>query len=69
MKGFVDDIEELTEDNKDFRRVLYIGQKIGSLPCFFARMGVPPRIGLRETLNNSWQWLARTAGAGARRGS
>jgi len=28
MKGFVDDIEELTEDNKDFRRVLYTGQKL-----------------------------------------
>ena len=25
MKGFVDDIEELTEDNHDFRRVLYTG--------------------------------------------
>lgn len=26
MKGFVDDIEKLTEDNDDFRRVLYTGQ-------------------------------------------
>jgi mannose-6-phosphate isomerase-like protein (cupin superfamily) len=26
MKGFVEDIEELTEDNKDFRRVLYTGK-------------------------------------------
>ncbi len=25
MNGFVDDIEELTEENKDFRRVLYTG--------------------------------------------
>lgn len=25
MKGFVDDIEELTEENADFRRVLYTG--------------------------------------------
>jgi len=25
MKGFVDDIEKLTEDNDDFRRVLYTG--------------------------------------------
>jgi mannose-6-phosphate isomerase-like protein (cupin superfamily) len=28
MNGFVDDIEELTEDNKDFRRVLYTGHKL-----------------------------------------
>ena len=26
MKGFVEDIEELTEGNKDFRRVLYTGK-------------------------------------------
>jgi mannose-6-phosphate isomerase-like protein (cupin superfamily) len=28
MKGFVDDIEDLTESNKDFRRVLYTGQHV-----------------------------------------
>jgi mannose-6-phosphate isomerase-like protein (cupin superfamily) len=28
MKGFVGDIEELTEDNKDFRRVLYTGKHL-----------------------------------------
>ncbi|MGD9804335.1 MAG: cupin domain-containing protein [Hyphomicrobiaceae bacterium] len=28
MKGFVDDIENLTEENTDFRRVLYTGQKL-----------------------------------------
>jgi hypothetical protein len=28
MKGFVDDIEDLTEQNSDFRRVLYTGQKL-----------------------------------------
>jgi mannose-6-phosphate isomerase-like protein (cupin superfamily) len=28
MKGFVDDIEELTESNKDFRRVLYTGKNL-----------------------------------------
>jgi mannose-6-phosphate isomerase-like protein (cupin superfamily) len=28
MKGFIDDIEELTEDNEDFRHVLYTGQKL-----------------------------------------
>jgi mannose-6-phosphate isomerase-like protein (cupin superfamily) len=28
MKGFVDDIEELTENNKDFRRVLYTGKHL-----------------------------------------
>jgi mannose-6-phosphate isomerase-like protein (cupin superfamily) len=28
MKGFVDDIEKLTENNKDFRRVLYTGHNL-----------------------------------------
>lgn len=28
MKGFVDNIEKLTEDNADFRRVLYTGKNI-----------------------------------------
>lgn len=28
MKGFVDDIETLTEENTDFRRVLYTGKKL-----------------------------------------
>ena len=28
MKGFVDDIEDLTEDNSDFRRVLYTGKHL-----------------------------------------
>lgn len=28
MKGFVEDIEELTEENQDFRRVLYTGKHL-----------------------------------------
>jgi len=28
MKGFVDDIEKATEDNDDFRRVLYTGKNL-----------------------------------------
>lgn len=28
MKGFVEDIEDLTEDNSDFRRVLYTGKHL-----------------------------------------
>ena len=28
MKGFCDDIEELTEENQDFRRVLYTGKNL-----------------------------------------
>ena len=28
MKGFVDDIEKLTEENADFRRVLYTGKNL-----------------------------------------
>lgn len=28
MKGFVDDIEDLTEENTDFRRVIYTGKSL-----------------------------------------
>jgi len=28
VKGFVDDIEEMTEENSDFRRVLYTGKEL-----------------------------------------
>jgi hypothetical protein len=28
MKGFVDDIEKLTEENSDYRRVLYTGKYV-----------------------------------------
>ncbi len=28
MRGFVDDIEKLTEENSDFRRVLYTGKNL-----------------------------------------
>ena len=28
MKGFVDDIDRLTVENKDFRRVLYTGKHL-----------------------------------------
>jgi len=28
MKGFIDDIEDRTEENSDFRRVLYTGKKM-----------------------------------------
>ena len=28
MKGFVDDIEKLTEENGDYRRVLYTGKHV-----------------------------------------
>lgn len=28
MKGFVENIEELTDDNSDFRRVLYTGRRL-----------------------------------------
>ena len=28
MKGFVDDIEQLTNGNEDFRRVLYTGKHL-----------------------------------------
>lgn len=28
MKGFVDNIEQLTENNENFRQVLYTGKKL-----------------------------------------
>jgi len=28
MKGFVEDIEQLTEENSDYRRVLYTGKHL-----------------------------------------
>ena len=37
MKGFADDIEKLTEDNGDFRRVLYTGHNLQ-----LVLMAIPP---------------------------
>ncbi|HET8819879.1 MAG TPA: cupin domain-containing protein [Xanthomonadaceae bacterium] len=37
MKGFVGDIEKLTEDNDDFRRVLYTGSELQ-----LVLMAIPP---------------------------
>ena len=37
MKGFVDDIEKLTEENGDFRRVLYTGHNLQ-----LVLMAIPP---------------------------
>jgi len=37
MKGFVGDIEKLTEDNQDFRRVLYTGSEMQ-----LVLMAIPP---------------------------
>ena len=37
MKGFVDDIEKLTEENEDFRRVLYTGHNLQ-----LVLMAIPP---------------------------
>ena len=37
MKGFADDIEKLTEDNTDFRRVLYTGHNLQ-----LVLMAIPP---------------------------
>jgi len=37
MKGFIDDIEELTETNKDFRRVIYTGKHLQ-----LVLMSIPP---------------------------
>lgn len=37
MKGFIDNIERLTEENTDFRRVLYTGHNLQ-----FVLMAIPP---------------------------
>jgi mannose-6-phosphate isomerase-like protein (cupin superfamily) len=37
MRGFVDDIEEMTEHNRDFRRVLYTGKNLQ-----LVLMAIPP---------------------------
>jgi hypothetical protein len=40
MKGFVNDIEKLTKDNKDFRRVLYTARECRVLGYFLTARDV-----------------------------
>lgn len=60
MKGFVGNIEKLTEENKDFRRVLYTGHNLQ-----LVLMAIPPgaEIG-EETHDDRDQFFRIEAGEG-----
>jgi mannose-6-phosphate isomerase-like protein (cupin superfamily) len=47
MKGFVDDIEKLTEENGDFRRVLYTGHNLQ-----LVLMAIPPGCEIGEEVHD-----------------
>jgi quercetin dioxygenase-like cupin family protein len=47
MKGFVADIEELTEENTDFRRVLYTGKNLQ-----LVLMAIEPGGGIGEEVHD-----------------
>lgn len=46
MKGFVADIEELTEENEDFRRVIYTGKNLQ-----LVLMAIEPRSEIGEEVH------------------
>ena len=48
MKGFIADIEELTEENSDFRRVLYTGK---NLQLVLPSSALWRRLGVRRVPN------------------
>lgn len=48
MKGFVADIEKLTEDNEDFRRVLYTGKNLQ-----LVLMAIQPREDIGEEVHEN----------------
>lgn len=47
MRGFVDDIEKLTEENTDFRRVLYTGKNLQ-----LVLMSIPPGGDIGEEIHD-----------------
>jgi mannose-6-phosphate isomerase-like protein (cupin superfamily) len=60
MRGFVADIEDLTKDNADFRRVLYTGR---NLQLVLMSLGPGEEIGL-ETHDDRDQFFRVETGAG-----
>ena len=64
MKGFVEDIEELTEDNKDFRRVLYTGKHLQ-----LVLMALQPGEEIGEEVHEDHDQFFRVVRARARSGS
>jgi mannose-6-phosphate isomerase-like protein (cupin superfamily) len=60
MRGFVADIEDLTKDNADFRRVLYTGR---NLQLVLMSLGPGEEIGL-ETHDDRDQFFRVEMGAG-----
>ena len=60
MKGFVDNIEALTEDNEDFRRVLYTGHNLQ-----LVLMAIPPGEEIGEEVHDDRdQFFRIEAGTG-----
>ena len=47
MKGYVDDIEDVTEENEDFRRVLYTGKNLQLVV-----MSLPPGCDIGEEVHD-----------------
>ena len=48
MKGYVDDIEDATEENEDFRRVLYTGRNLQ-----LVLMSLPPGCDIGEEVHDA----------------
>ncbi|MCU0894311.1 MAG: cupin domain-containing protein [Rhodospirillales bacterium] len=57
MKGFVGDIEKLTEDNDDFRRVLYTGHSLQ-----LVLMAIPPGEEIGEEVHDDRDQFFRIEG-------
>ena len=61
MKGFIADIEDLTEENTDFRRVLYTGKKMQ-----LVLMALQPGEEIGEEVHEDRDQFFRIEGAKAR---
>ena len=46
MKGYIDDIEKVTEDNNDYRRVLYTGKHLQLVLMAFRKSIICTRCGI-----------------------
>lgn len=63
MKGFVDNIEKLTEENDDFRRVLYTGHNLQ-----LVLMAIQPGEEIGEEVHDDRDQFFRIEGVKARSG-
>lgn len=64
MKGFIGDIEGLTEDNSDYRRVLYTGKNVQ-----LVLMSLPPGEEIGEEVHESGDQFFRVEKGKANFGS